>query len=82
MVSRKADAIKPVPALAHQFDCVHGSDPVPQSMIQLVGCHIERDARFNRRENAGGALRRAGKRKASTEYEKAQNDWNGVSLRE
>jgi hypothetical protein len=69
MVSRKPDAIKPVVALAHQFDCVHGSDPVPQIMIQLIGCQIETRVI----ENAGSALRR----KASTEYEKAQNDWNG-----
>jgi len=41
MVSRKDDAFKPVLALAHQFDCVHGNDPAPQIMIRLIGCHIE-----------------------------------------
>ena len=41
MVSRKDDAFKPVLALAHQFDCVHGNDPMPQIMIRLIGCHIE-----------------------------------------
>jgi hypothetical protein len=82
MISKEDDAVKPVLTLAHQFDCVHGNEPTPQIMIQLIGCHVEkRDARSNCMENAGSALRRAGKRK--TEYEKAQNDWNGsVSLRE
>ena len=27
--------------MAHQFDCVHGNEPMPQIMIQLIGCHIE-----------------------------------------
>ena len=27
--------------MAHQFDCVHGNEPLPQIIIQLIGCHIE-----------------------------------------
>ena len=27
--------------MAHQFDCVHGNEPMPQIMIQLIGCHVE-----------------------------------------
>jgi hypothetical protein len=46
MVSRNTDDdFKPVLApsepMAHQFDCVHGNEPMPQIMIQLIGCHIE-----------------------------------------
>jgi hypothetical protein len=47
MVSPKADddAYEPALALdhpmAHQSECVHGNEPIPQIMIQLVGCHIE-----------------------------------------
>jgi hypothetical protein len=43
IVARKAedDALKPVLALAHQSDCVHGNYPMPQIMIQFIGYHIE-----------------------------------------
>ena len=30
-----------VGTMAHQFDCVHRNEPLPQNMIQLIGCHIE-----------------------------------------
>lgn len=36
-------------AMAHQFDCVHGNEPMPQIMIQLIGCHVEtRSAQMDR----------------------------------
>jgi hypothetical protein len=27
--------------IAHQFDCVHGNEPLPQTMVQLIGCQME-----------------------------------------
>jgi hypothetical protein len=30
--------------MAHQFDCVHGNEPMPQIMIQLIGRRIETSA--------------------------------------
>jgi len=27
--------------MAHQFDSVHGNEPTPQIMIQLIGCNME-----------------------------------------
>jgi len=45
VVSRNADddTFKSVlgDQMAHQFDCVHANEPVPQTMIQLIGCHNE-----------------------------------------
>jgi hypothetical protein len=43
------DDFKPVLApsdqVAHQFDCVHGNEPKPQIMIQLIGCRIKETRR-------------------------------------
>jgi hypothetical protein len=38
-------------SIAHQFDCVHGNEPTPQTMVQLIGCQIEIARPHGRRES-------------------------------
>jgi len=39
--------------MAHQFDCIHGNEPMLQIMIQLIGCRLETNAAKTVRGRSG-----------------------------
>jgi hypothetical protein len=45
---------------AHQSECVHGNEPTPQTMIQLIGCRIEAKRQAGRPENLTAAENSSG----------------------
>jgi len=54
--------------IAHQFDCVHGNEPTPQIMIQLIGCQIEIARPHGRRENLTAAANSSGPSTARAQH--------------
>lgn len=46
--------------IAHQFDCVHGNEPTPQTVIQLIGCQIEIVRPYGRQESLTAAANSTG----------------------